>query len=388
MKFKRLLCLLLPAMLLGCSVACGESTPDNTGTQPPSQTEPADKTEEQPTAPEFIEGLEVITKEDMQKFDESAVRLFGRTYKSGKQLVFDNAGTGAEFTFYGTEFEAKIISTNDLLLARVFVDGDKTGTLMEFRRGFRKFDYLAQNLAEGVHTVKIIKATSSQNGVLSLSEVRTDGKLLRPKRQTLLRIEFVGDSITVGAGVFATTSSQATTIENSDATKGYAYLTAEALGADCSLVATEGICTKAKWVLPVNMLEMYLSKSSVTADAYDFPATAQDLIVIALGTNDSYYMGTGISYTSDAFSADYKELLTLVRSKNATAKIVCIYGMMGTHAPVAEGIQKAITDFGDENVSYFAMPAGTDGGGAHPSAENAVAQSEVLTAYLKELLKL
>ncbi|MDE7296751.1 MAG: SGNH/GDSL hydrolase family protein, partial [Clostridia bacterium] len=230
--------------------------------------------------------------------------------------------------------------------------------------------------------------TSSQNGLLALSEVRTDGKLLRPKQKSPLKIEFVGDSITVGAGVFATSPSQATTIENSDATKGYAYLTAQALGADCSLVATEGICTKAKWVLPVNMQEMYLSKSSVTTDAYDFPETAQDLIVVALGTNDSYYMGSGISYTSDAFSADYKELLTLVRSKNATAKIVCIYGMMGTHAPVAEGIQKAIADFHDENVSYFAMPAGTDGGGAHPSAENAVTQSAALTAYLKELLKL
>lgn len=385
MKFKRLLCLLLPAMLLGCTAACGESTPD-TGTQePPSQTEPADKTDEQPTAPETIEGLEVISNEDMQKFDETVVRLFGRTYKSGKQLVFDNAGTGAEFTFYGTSFEAKIISATDLLLARVFVDGDETGTLMEFRRGFRKFDYLAQNLTEGVHTVKIIKATSSQNGVLSLGEVRTDGKLLRPKQQSPLRIEFVGDSITVGAGVF-TTPSQPTTIENSDATKGYAYLTAQALGADCSLVATEGICTKAKWVLRVSMCEMYLSKSSVTTAAYDFPETAQDLVVVALGTNDSYYMGTNTNYTSDAFSADYKKLLTLVRSKNATAKIVCIYGMMGTHAPVAEGIQKAIADLDDKNISYFAMPAGTDGGGSHPSAENAVEQSKVLTAYLKELL--
>ncbi|MDE7295846.1 MAG: hypothetical protein K2N84_01130, partial [Clostridia bacterium] len=138
MKFKRLLCLLVPAMLLGCAAACGESTPD-TGTEPPSQTDPADKSEEPPTAPECIEGLEVISKEDMQKFDETVVRLFGRTYKSGKQLVFDNAGTGAEFTFYGTEFEAKIISETDLLLARVFVDGDETGTLREFRRGFRKF---------------------------------------------------------------------------------------------------------------------------------------------------------------------------------------------------------------------------------------------------------
>ncbi|MDE5547787.1 MAG: hypothetical protein K2J30_02180 [Clostridia bacterium] len=383
MKFKRLLCLLLPAMLLGCLAACGESTPD-ADTQPPSQTDPADKTE-QPSAPEYIEGLEVITKEDMQKFDESVVRLFGRTYKSGKQLVFDNAGTGAEFTFYGTEFEAKIISSGDLLLARVFVDGEETGSLMEFRRGFRKFDYLAQDLTEGVHTVKIIKATSSQNGVLSLSEIRTNGKLLRPKQKTPLKIEFVGDSITVGAGVFAP-ASQDPTIENSDATKGYAYLTAEALGADCSLVATEGICTKVKWVLPVSMCDMYLSKSSVTTAAYDFPETAQDVIVVALGTNDSYYMGTDASYTSDAFSADYKELITLVRSKNATAKIVCIYGMMGTHAPVAQGIQKAIADLDDANVSYFAMPAGTDGAGSHPSAQNAVAQSAALTAYLKELL--
>lgn len=385
MKLKRLLCLLFPAFLLSCSVACGGNNPD-ADADPPAQTLP-DHGSDDPAKPETIEGLEVISLEEVQKFDESAARLFGRTYKSGKQLLFDNAGTGAEFTFYGTQFEAKILSTGDLLYARVFVDGDKTGTLMEFRRGFKKFDFLAKDLAKGVHTVKIVKATSSQNGALSLGEVRTDGKFLRPKEKTPLKIEFVGDSITVGAGVFASPSSDPA-IENSDATKGYAYLTAEALGADCSLVATEGICTKVKWVLPVGMCDMYLSKSSVATAPYDFPAAPQDLVVVALGTNDSYYMSSDQKYTADAFSADYRELLTLVRSKNKSAKIVCIYGMMGTHASVEQGIQKAISDLGDGNITYFAMPAGTDGAGAHPSAENAVAQSAALTAYLSELLQL
>lgn len=384
MKLKRLLCLLLPAIFLSCAAACGESGSD-AGATPPSQTAP-DQTPDEPKA-ETIEGLEVISVDEVLKFDESVLRLYGRTYKSGKQLLFDNAGTGAEFTFYGTQLEAKLLSTGDLLYARVFVDGDKTGTLMEFRRGFKKFDFLAKDLTEGVHTVKIVKATSSQNGALSLSEVRTDGKFLRPKEKTPLKIEFVGDSITVGAGVFASPSEEPA-IENSDATKGYAYLTADALGADCSLVATEGICTKAKWVLPVSMCEMYLNKSSVTTAPYDFPAAEQDLVVVALGTNDSYYMGTDQKYTSDAFSADYRELLTLIRSKNKRAKIVCVYGMMGTHAPVAQGIQKAIGELDDGNISYFAMPAGTDGAGAHPSAQNAVAQSAALTAYLRALLEL
>lgn len=370
MKLKRLIYLLLPALLLLGAPACGTTAdegPDDLKTQ-------------------TIEGLEVISADEMQKFDESVMRLYGRTYKSGKQLLFDNAGTGAEFTFYGTQFEAKILSTGDLLYARVFVDGDKTGALMEFRRGFKKFEFLAENLTEGVHTVKIVKATSSQNGALSLGEVRTDGKFLRPKEKTPLKIEFVGDSITVGAGVFAPPSEDPA-IENSDATKGYAYLTAEALGADCSLVATEGICTKVKWVLPVSMCEMYLYKSSVTTASYGFPAE-QDLVVVALGTNDSYYMSTDRNYSSDAFSADYRELLTLVRSKNKSAKIVCIYGMMGTHAPVEQGIQKAIKELDDGNIVYFAMPAGTDGAGAHPSAQNAVEQSSALTAYLRELLEL
>lgn len=390
MKFKRLLRLLLPVMLLGCAVACGEPAPD-TGTQQPEPNDPSGTTEPdsnvKPTEPEKIEGLEVISKEDMNKFDDTALRTFGRTYRAGKQLVLDHAGTGAEMTFYGTQLEAKLISSGDLLLARVFVDGEKEGTLMEFRRGFRKFDFLAQNLTEGVHTVKIVKSTSSQNGALSLNEVRTDGKFLRPQEKTPLKIEFVGDSITVGAGVFATPSKNPT-IENSDATKGYAYLTAEAFHADCSLVATEGICTKAKWVLNVNAYEMYTQKSSVTTAAYEFPETQQDVVVVALGTNDSYYMGTNTGYSSDVFSADYRELLTLVRSKNPTAKIVCIYGMMGTHAPVEAGIKNAIEALSDADIGYFGMPAGTDGAGSHPSAENAVAQSAALTAYLKELLKL
>ncbi len=380
MKHKKLLCLLLPALLLPCFVACGENPESDDGGNPPEQTEP-----NTPSEPETVEGYEVISAEEIGRFESDCVRLFGRTYKTGKQLVFDNAGTGAEFTFYGTSFQAKIISSGDLLYARVFVDGDETGKLMDFRRGFRKFYDLADGLEEGVHTVKIVKATSSQNGLLVLTELQTDGKFLRPAEQSPLRIEFVGDSITVGAGVFATPSKDPA-IENSDATKSYAYLTAEALGADCSLVATEGICTKVKWVLPVSMCDMYLSKSSVTTDAYVFPETEQDVVVIALGTNDSYYMGSDPAYTSDVFAADYSEPITLVRSKNPHAKIVCIYGMMGTSAPVENGIKKAISAQNDENIYYFAMPAGTDGGGSHPSEENAKAQSSALIEYLKELL--
>ncbi len=329
--------------------------------------------------PEFIDGREVVSAEAVNSFE--AVRLLGRTYlNASKQLSLSNAGTGVEVVFYGTELKATI-SPNNLQYFRVFVDGDREGTRNSTAR--KKEVALAQGLDEGVHTVRLVKCTSSQNGDFSVHSFATDGKFLRHEANRV-KIEFVGDSITAGAGVFGVPSDEGS-FANSDAAKGYAYLAAREFDADYSLVATEGICVKAKNTLNVNMLEMYMRVSSTQGKAYDFPYE-HDIVVIGLGTNDSWYMGAHPEYTVEEFTADYADLLTLVRSKNPSAQIVCVYGMMGLSPNTEQAIQNAIADFKDDRVAYSALPARLNGAGQHPSAADAVEQSEALIKILKNYI--
>lgn len=345
--------------------------------QLPEEEQPA---EEQPTdEPVYIEGREVITAEQVNTFGEEYIRLYGRTYVASKQLYLENASTGAEICFYGTQLSAAFVSASVTMYCSVFVDGGSEGQFLPITRN--KSYLLAEGLAEGVHTVRVIKATSSQNGKLGIRSFATDGSFLRPEATQPLSIEFVGGSITVGAGVYGS-GSDLCTVDNSDASKSYAYLTAQALNADCSLVATEGICVKAKKALQVNMCEMYTYVSSTNHSLYSFPKT-HDVVVVAMGTNDAWaYTGS----LADQFAEDYLQLLTLIREKNPDAQIVCIYGMMGTNAELLKGLNSAIEAAEDPKISYCALPADNNGAGGHPSLAGAKKQSETLTAYLRQLL--
>ncbi len=382
---KKLFAVML-AMLLSCSllfVGCNETEPDppiESGTEQNKDPEP-----EKPTEPEKIEGLEVVSAEEINTFATDALRLFGRTYVQQNNLCLDNGGTGFEATFFGTRFEAELVPMTDLLYYRVFVDGDSEGTLKKLA-GNRSY-VLAKDLPEGVHTVRLVKAISSQNGVVKVKKLKTDGKFLRAEKKDRPRIEFVGDSISVGAGVFGDTKGVGCTVDNSDVAKGYAYLTAQALDADYSIVATEGICVKkVKGWLTISMMEMYERLSSTTAGKYQYPEQTHDAVVLALGTNDGFYMSGDPSYTQDAFAADYIALLELIRSKNPSAKIVCVYGMMGVNAAVENGIKQAIAEKGDETITYLQLPTDQKGADGHPSLEGAKKQSDVLLEYLRGIL--
>ena len=350
---KKLLTVTL-ALLLSCAAlfaACDDKKDD-----PPPE----------PQETETVEGMEVVSAEEINTFDTDALRLFGRTYMQQKML------------------EAELVPMTEYLYYRAFVDGDTEGTIRKLT-GNRPY-VLAKNLEEGVHTVRLVKSISSQNGVIRVSKLTTDGKFLRPAKKDRLRVEFVGDSITVGAGIFGDTTGKGCTVDNSDAAKCYAYLTAQALDADYSIVATEGICVKKEFVLPFSMMDMYEQLSSVTTGKYSYPEESHDLVVVALGTNDGSYMGRDSSYTREVFAQDYGALLDLIRSKNPQAKIVCVYGMMFLNSAVENGIQDAIAQQNDPTITYLRLPTDTKGADSHPSLEGAKQQSEALLAYLNEIL--
>ena len=371
---KKFLIAVTALLLLSAATLGGCGSPSDPTPAPPSET-PGEET---------IEGLTVVSKEEVNKFEGDSLRYFGRTYLNARDgaLVLDNAATGIETVFYGTRLEAQITPVQTPLILHVYLDGNPEG---KFYRVLRDKRYVfAEDLEEGVHTVRIIKVTTSQHRSLRISDLTTDGKFLKPPKKDRPAIEFLGDSISVGGGILGAPSDMGS-VDNSDSTRAFPYVAATALDADFSLVATDGICTKAKTALPnVNMIEMYGYCSSTTFLKYEHAPDAFDVVVIGTGTNDAYALSTG--YTVEQFKLDYLELLELVREKNPAAKIVCVYGMMIRHAQVEQAIRDAAASMNDPRVTTLELPQSTGGAGAHPDVAGGKAQGEALADYLKTIL--
>lgn len=379
--FQILILIFIMIFACGTMICCGDPNPSPDGNNP-GENQPSDNDPNQ-KQPEYIEGREVISADDVNTFSSEFLRIFGRTYKSGKLLGLANAGTGVETTFYGTELKA-IMTSGTAMYVRAYVDDDSEGTRYKVD-GRNQELTLAQNLTEGFHTVRLLKATSGNIGDMSLKSLSTDGKFIRPENKTHLRMEFIGDSITVGAGIFATPDKPCST-ENSDAMKCYAYLTAREFDADFSIVAAEAICTydTISPYMPnnIDMLTMYDCISSNNNKPYTY-TTEHNVVVIGLGTNDSSYMNAHPEYDTAAYAMRYKELIDKIRAKNPNAYIVCAYGLMNTDQRIKTGIQSAITACDDEKISYVDIPAGANGGSLHPSVTDAVTQSEVLITHIR-----
>lgn len=321
---------------------------------------------------------------EVNSFDEKYVNLYGRTYLDKSGVHFDNPATGIEVSFFGDELAADVTVTGTVY-ARVFVDGDKEGKFVKLNN--EKCAPLASNLKRNVlHTVRILKSSEVNAGGLTLSGLTAE-KFVTAREKSPLKIEFIGDSISAGAGNLATGGS--ITYENTDAASAFACRTGLALNADFSVVALGGICLKAELypVLGCAMTDMHGWTSWRTREKWNYDADT-DIVVLGLGTNDAEYMKQNESYQPQ-FTQDYFNFLTHLRSIYPQAHIVCVYGMMGRNSLADQGIMSAVQKMRDQKIVYLRdyFTADNRGGTGHPCLSSHIEYAEILTEYLSDLVK-
>lgn len=328
--------------------------------------------------------------EKVNAFETDGVNLLGRTYFKSTRLQLDNVCTGFEVAFYGTELTLKLRSTTSMFV--VFLDGSTEGIPLPTER--KKSIKLAEKLDLGVHTVRAVKAASpmvaDQKNCIEIESdnpLSTDGRFLKPPAKSDLKIEFIGDSITEAYGATGKSGEGKHTLENSLATASYAYLTAQNLNADYSIVALNGICVKDG---STNMYDKYLKNGFHTSGEYDFSSFEADVVVLALGENDMWHATSTQfpNYNSELFQKDYADMLWLIREKRPNAHIVCIYGMMpaSSTAQTKQIITAAIADTGDENITQIQMISNAAGAASHPNAQAHIKTATTLTEHIRSLL--
>ena len=240
---------------------------------------------------------------------------------------------------------------------------------------------LAEGLSAGKHTFAIYRQSEHSYGEVGVCALSYEGELLAKPADKDLYIEYIGDSITCGYGDLIANgqgnNSPGASLY-SDGTQAYAYLSAQALDADWSIVSWSGLGCKYGYS-STTMQDVY------PAQRYNYDQATQyafdkepDVVILALGTNDN-------SIQSDATlkRAGLVEMLELVREKNPNAPIVWIHGMMTTG--VSTMIEEIVAEFGGADAGYYAcrLTQNNAGGGSHPSLSGQQTFADELVAFLE-----
>ncbi len=347
------------------------------------------------------------------KASDEYVKEIGRTYYAddGTLWIAHSAG-GAEFTFTGTKASAVLIGDTNAGSAwgvdsyaryAVYVDGERvTEGMMDEAQ--KTIDIFSSD-AEKETTVKILKLSECVNSTFGIKSIDvTSVGSIAPTEDKALNIEFIGDSITCGYGVDDEVKEHHFKTDTEDATKAYAYKTAELLDADYSLVSfsghgiISGYTNDGKKQSGQTVPEHYTKVGktyggkcgtvSVADIDWNFDSFKTDVVVINLRTNDNSYT-SGDPEKEREYIDGYTAFLGTVREKNPDAHILCTLGVMGDNLYPA--IETAVSEYteasGDTKVSAmkFDVQNSADGYAAdwHPTE----ATHEKAAAKLAEEIK-
>ena len=340
---------------------------------------------------------------------ESNVKMLGRTYLYHDTVWCALSATGVEFTLSGKKCEITLAGDNMASLlsgkehyARVAVYVDGELAVDELIKAGKQTLSVYESQEEKMVTIRVVKLSESSDSTVGIKEIRTDAESIEPTANREVRIEYIGDSITCGYGVDGVLGDTYAT-SNEDATKAYAYLSAQAVDADYSLVAFsghgiisgytgDGIIQDQQLVPPYytklgNSYGKFASELAPNSIDWDFSKFVPHIIVINLGTNDSSYCGTNEERCL-LFQAGYTEFLKSVRAKNADATILCTLGVLGDSLyPYIEAAVKDYThETGDAKVETmrFEEQKSEDGYAVdyHPSA---LTQQKVANQLVEKL---
>lgn len=338
------------------------------------------------------------------------VKLLGRTYMQEDVLWCAFSGTGAEFRVTASKVEVTIVgdnaaglSGNDKNYARVaiYLDGERVIDDMIDAR--EKTYTVFEGETERDAVISVVKLSETAMSTLGIKSLMIEGSRPVPTAEKDLLIEFVGDSITCGYGVDAGDKSDSFSTETEDATRAYAYKTAQALGADYSLVSISGYGVISGYsgdgetkVAAQTIPQYYdmvgfsydtFGGTAVQSVAWDF-ARQPDIIVVNLGTNDDSYC-QGHADREEEYRLAYVEFLKEIRAHNPGAKLVCTLGIMGNRLyPMVEAaVAQYSEETGDSNITsmQFDQQIGRDGYGAdwHPSETTHDKAAQKLIEFLQ-----
>ena len=321
---------------------------------------------------------------------QNTVELIGRFYEKGAGVYqFEWSGSTISAGFIGTGIAIKLRMTlpspdihGGLDYLNVSIDGGAP-TVLKVNENTVRYP-LASGLPDGYHTVRVTKRTEAQFG----SQLQFGGGKPAPApARKARRIEVYGDSISAGYGNEGT--APGFRLEEENASLTYGMLAADALNAECTVIALSGhgcfvSLSGSKTEVVPKYFNQILYKNRRT---YAFPSPDPDAVIVHLGTND-YAMNV---LDADFYTA-YQTFVRRIRREYPKAYIVLAAGGGTTrHLDLLQRVANVCRERDKDTrvgcfVGVYTDADVAEGADGHPSAAGHRQLAEQLTAYLKETL--
>jgi len=315
--------------------------------------------------------------------DDVDLKLLGRAGFVDGKLTADHAASGMSLVLECEGYVGLNITTAKAIKLSVTVDGT-TKKNVAVGAGTSNLT-IAENLTSGLHTVKIINETGLIDGSkVDFNSISLNGSVCNAPKDSGYLIEFIGDSISAGYGL-----SEASEGNHHDATLSYAYLTADILGVDYSILAKSGMGIVYGYGED-NFFENVYPYANYNRGTTKFvPSRTPDIVVINLNTNDNSLWTAGEDYT--VYDAKFGEMIaTITTQYGKDVPMLFVFGCMANETKTKATdrsqylIENVYTAENGYDIKVVTLSASKDGKDSHPTAEGAKVQAEELVAFIKK----
>lgn len=364
---------------------------------------------------DYSEAIEYTRIGTTMEFKERAlvsggyIKWMGRTYynEDTKVNMVYHSASGFELFFKGSEVVATITATNYTSASArpcivIVIDDDfENAKTLFLDKATQDVVLISGNTDTLEHKIDLYKRSESIDSHIGISSIRTDGVFIQKIENKELKLEFIAASSSTGYGNLGSPSSSGKTTENSDALKGFAFLTAKALNADVNIFSASGWgCAASRWTTPnnINVTDAYdyvdfsSYKNKIEKEKWASGKYVPDIIVVNLGTNDWSYITQGANQAEkdarmSAFQTKYISFLKHLHELYPNAQLVVLYGLMNEsdiYDATDNIVEMAKIDI--PNLVSIKINGDAMGYNSHPSAASHQAIANTLTAFLKQLL--
>jgi lysophospholipase L1-like esterase len=320
--------------------------------------------------------------------DDPRLVVVGRSATADGVTRFDWPGVRVSFRLRGAGFRILLNGTGPDF--NVLVDGQpwtKLGTW-----GAAGYDLWLPD--GGTHDVTLVRRQGPVFGATHFAglELPAGVTLLDPPPPLKRRIEFVGDSLTVGYGVEAVWSECSDLRPFENVAKAYGSLTADALEAEAWFVAASGHGLVRNYGDVAGASERPMT-ALYGAKLFSEPATTwtpdakADAVVVFLGTND---VSTEPAVPHLDLVAGFRRLLGQVRALHGASVPLFLLSHEG-RPQITSAVAQTIKEEGDAGhagLHAVTLPraAGDYGCHAHPGAQTHRRWAESLTEVMRAAL--
>jgi lysophospholipase L1-like esterase len=266
---------------------------------------------------------------------------------------------------------------------------DGSNTVVEIREGKPVTPATLAGFGPGRHHLVLFKRSEADAGTVRFRGVALAAgeKAWAPPAPVYpLRMEFFGDSVTVGACNEDGDTDQWDNRRTHNAALSYAALTATAFSADYRNIAVSGMGIATGWVAPKAgevWDRIYPNPASRRADLTQW---VPQVVFVNFGENDDSYPRAHGQPFPEGYTDGYIAFVHAIRTAYPAAHVVLLRGGMFGGAqsePLRQAWESAITQLEatDQGISHFVFKHWTQN---HPRVADDRALADELIAWLKQ----